>query len=291
QQIAGRQADRVAGDKDEAVFQVRPVLLEPSEQFEPVDRSRHPYVGNDQVNLPVLEELYSFLARGDSEGVNPHGSEKRRLKIYDSGLIVDHERSAANAHGSGLFRLLTGAAGQFVGCIRKGNGESRAFLPISCGDLAVVFFDYSVAHTQSQTGSPADLFCGKEGLEYALRRRQSGTIIQDFELYSVGHSLGPDEDSSGAVGVADGVVRVVDQVEQHLLNRVLIGAKLGISGVEFADEPDISGPEFIFTQLQNLLRKVIGPDVLKLGRGLACKLKQVSNNLAAAVCLRIKVIH
>src|SRR5262249_57956448 len=118
----------------------------------------HSDVGNNQINFPVLQKLYSFLPRVDSKSVNPHGTEKRPLQIHDSRFIVDHERSAAQDQGRGLFSLLIGPARNLVGRIRKGNRESRASLPISRGYLAVVFLYYSIAHTQSQSSAPAGLF-------------------------------------------------------------------------------------------------------------------------------------
>ena len=78
----------------------------------------------------------------------------------------------------------------------------------------------AVADAQSQTGSLTHFFRSEEGIKNAIRMRDSRPIVEKRNLNRVALARGRNFDSRRAANFTDRVVRIVQDIQENLLQLV-----------------------------------------------------------------------
>ena len=99
------------------------------------------------------------------------------------------------------------------------HGECRTLLDFALhGDASARLFDDAVADGETETRALANRFGREERVEDPSEVGFGDSLAGIAHLEDHRVTFGSGHDSDGASGLFDGVDRVVDQVEQHLLD-------------------------------------------------------------------------
>ena len=86
-----------------------------------------------------------------------------------------------------------------------------------------MFFHDAVADAESEAGAFAHALGGVEGIEDALGIFDSGAVVGELRTNVSAHGRDTNLELAGAPGLKNGVDRVVDDVQEYLLDLMRIG--------------------------------------------------------------------
>src|SRR5256885_6030525 len=133
---------------------------------------------------------------------------------------------------------------------RQAHDKSRSFGVeiVVTHDFSAMFADDSIADTEPQARSLSYFLGGEKWIENAIRIGNAGTVIaeRDFHQQSIAgtHDLNPRRPA----GFADRVMRVIKNVEEHLLQLLRVADYLGQRFVQPLDNLDAVREEIIRAQ-------------------------------------------
>jgi hypothetical protein len=103
-------------------------------------------------------------------------------------------------------------------------------------NLAAVLLDDAITDAEAKPRALSHLFGGKERIENLVGMRNPVAVIGKRDLNCVSGLGGHDFNASGTADFMHGVIGVVENVEEHLLQLMGIADNVGESFVEMLDD-------------------------------------------------------
>src|SRR5437867_1217021 len=124
--------------------------------------------------------------------------------------------------GSWLSHSCGNTEGSGVQCCGQTDDEScpRPVTVVVTEDFASMFLHDAIADAQAEAGSFTDLFCREERIEDAIRVRDSVTVVAEGNFDGVVRLRAHDLDAGGTPHLANGIVGVIENIEEDLLQLV-----------------------------------------------------------------------
>ena len=203
-------------------------------------------------------------------------------------LLVVHDQDGAASTRRKSVRVAVAAGGLRWG--DRGELDHRATplarLALEL-DRAAVLVDHAAAQGQSEARTFADRLGGEEGLEDFLLdvRGHARAAVHDLEPDAVPVWLVPrrHRDPAWRRVTPHGIVRVREQVDQHLMELVLIRPQHRKVGAEIENDLDAVGLELVREQLHGAAHHLVQPDAPALGLLLARQRQEVADDPDAAI--------
>src|SRR4029077_20834976 len=112
----------------------------------------------------------------------------------------------------------SGGHGGFIGDRNAYDKRAPALVRIvPAQDFATMGAHDAVANAQTEAGAFAGLLGGVEGIEDPLGIGNSGSVVSDGHFNGITPQLCANRDASAVPGLLDRVIRVIEEVQENLL--------------------------------------------------------------------------
>ena len=148
-----------------------------------------------------------------------------------------------------------------------------------------MFFHDSVADAQSEASPFTDLLGSEERIENPVRLADSGAVVPERDFYEIGATRCRYFDPRTLHGFADRVIRIIQDVEEHLLQLMRVANHEWQMVLQALGNGDAAALQVIRTQLNGAFQNRIQLHRLSLRRHLASEAQQVLHDLLRALRL------
>ena len=175
---------------------------------------------------------------------------------------------------------------------RERDSEGRTTgLHIADADFAAMLLHDAVADAETEACSLSDGFGGVKRIEDAVRVCNAGTIILELDAQAIPRNLSPNDDFPRAARFFNGVDRVIENIQKHLLELMEIAADGRQMGVEFPPDNDFIVAHGEFPKNESLFEYLIHLDGSALGLLLTGKTEQILDDVVGSLSLFIELIN
>jgi hypothetical protein len=165
------------------------------------------------------------------------------------------------------------------------EGGSRPVGIVVAKNFACMLLHNAVADAEAEAGSLADLLGGEEGIEDAIGMGNAVSVVGERNFDGIADSGADDLDAGGTADFMHGVIGVVQDVQENLLQLVGVTDDIGQSLIEMFDDFHSVTVEVVRTQLDGAAQDQVELHGIALRRHLAGKAEQVLHDLLGALRL------
>src|SRR5262249_34490974 len=132
------------------------------------------------------------------------------------------------------------------------EGAPRRVLVVTASDLATVCAHDAVTNTQAEPGAFSRLFDCKKWIENPLCVGNSGAIVSERDLNDVAVPHCSNPDTTALSGFLHRVVRIVQYIQEYLLQLLRVAKRRREILIEFFDDLDSMTREIVTAKLDCL---------------------------------------
>src|SRR5579863_4637563 len=159
------------------------------------------------------------------------------------------------------------------------KGAPLAVFVVAAEDFSTMSADDSIANAEAEARALGGLFGGVKRIEDALGVWDAGTVVGDsyFDVLIVAARV--NHDASALSGVLNGIVGVVQDIQEDLLQLLGIAECRGQVFVEVFDDLHAVAGKIVATKLDGLAQDVVDVNEFTLHRPLASEAEQILDNV------------
>ena len=257
--------------------------------------ARHVQVGDDGVEARSLQQLQRHRARLGGGDLVARAFEHRAHHLGDLVLVVHHQQPRLRGGLGGVQRHAAGGVARLA-------ADRQAEAERSAAAVAAVAFEHQVAavlaqhgarHRQPESGAQPLGLGGEEGLEDARlhRLRHAGPGVGHTQPDALRAVVAPrlhaglQRDAARPRGISAGqrLLRIDDQVQQHLAHLVAVGHHLGQRLGQLQHDGDAVAAQRVAQHLGGGARQVVQLHRRTLRRALPRHVQERAHDAAAAL--------
>ena len=150
---------------------------------------------------------------------------------------------------------------------------------VVAGNLAPMLFDDAVTDAEAESGTLSNFLGGKERVEYLVRMSDALAIIRECDFHEIFPADGRDLDAGRTPDFMDGIVGVIENIQEYLLQLVGIADDLRQRLIQMLNNVDAMTVEIVRAQLDRASQDRVQLQSIPLWRHLARETEKVLHDL------------